>query len=146
MSIAYKVNPNNRAMKKIGILLIFFLLNTCVTYAQQIEVHKVFGRYKYRQYDKPLGTGKMIQVMQDEPEALRLVKSARKIEWVNTLFLVAGGTLVGDVIYNVGSGDALNLETLGRHRVTSHWFLVRCSRRSQEEKGRNYFQQGAKLL
>lgn len=91
----------------------FFLLNTLVTYGQQIEARKVFGGYKYRQYDKPLGTGKMVKAMKDEPEALRLVKSARKIEWVNTLFLCAGGSLYGDVLYNASIGNGLNLRTLG---------------------------------
>mgnify|MGYP000103120094 FL=1 len=98
-------------MKKTLLLLVLFTVSIFTSNAQdssmKIESKKVFGGYVYKQNDKYLSSQQMLELMKNNAEALKLIKSANTSKTWGMILGGAGGALIGFPIGTaIGGGDA----------------------------------------
>lgn len=92
-------------MKNIYFILTLLFVNFC--HAQEIEIKKVFGGYKYIQNGNDLTMRKLMNAVETNPEAYGLTKKAKNINTLTAVLGFAGGGLVGYPIGTaLGGGDA----------------------------------------
>lgn len=94
-------------MKKTILTLTFAFATMTLCIAQQIEMTKVFGGYKFTQNDKNLGMGGLVKTMESNQQAYKLIKKAQSNNTMATIIGFAGGGLIGWPIGTaVAGGDA----------------------------------------
>jgi len=94
-------------MKKTILTLTFALAILTFCNAQQIEMEKVFGGYKYTQNGTVMKMKDLLKTMESNQQAFDLIKKAQSNNTVASIFGGAGGFLVGWTIgTSLGGGDA----------------------------------------
>ena len=94
-------------MKKTILTLTFALATLTFCNAQQIEMEKVFGGYKYTQNGKLMKMKDLVKTMESNQQAFDLIKKAQSNNTISSIFSGAGGFLVGWPIGSaLGGGDA----------------------------------------
>ncbi len=94
-------------MKKtvLSLILAFTSMSLCI--AQQIEIKKVFGGYKYYQDGENLRIGKLVKIMESNPQAFGIIKKAQSNNTIAYIMGVTGGGLIGwQTGTNSAGGDA----------------------------------------
>jgi hypothetical protein len=75
--------------------------------AQKIDVEKVFGGFKYTQNEELISIGDLVTIMENNTEALEILKKGRTNRSFAGVLGFAGGALVGWPIgTSIGGGDA----------------------------------------
>ena len=75
--------------------------------AQKIDVEKVFGGFKYTQNEELISIGDLVAIMENNTEALELIKKGRTNRSFAGVLGFAGGALIGWPIgTSIGGGDA----------------------------------------
>ena len=75
--------------------------------AQQSEIKKVFGGYKYYQNGENLRMGKLVKIMEPNPQVSQLIKRAQSNNSIAYVIGLAGGGLIGwQIGTNSAGGDA----------------------------------------
>jgi len=85
-------------MLKIILNTLLSLLIFSVCQSQTIEVEKTFGGYKFSQEGQLLKLNQMADIMESNPEALKLINSARINNSASTILGFAGGLVIGSVL------------------------------------------------
>ncbi len=94
-------------MKKTILTIKFALATLTFCTAQQIEMEKVFGGYKYTQNGTLLKMKDLVKTMESNQQAFDLIKKAQLNNTMASIFGGAGGFLVGWPIGTaIGGGDA----------------------------------------
>lgn len=94
-------------MKKTVSTLIFAFATIALCTAQQIEMTKVFGGYKFTQNEKNLKMGSLVKVMESNQQAYQLIKKAQSNNTIASIIGFAGGGLIGwQIGTSVSGGDA----------------------------------------
>ncbi|MFK8270825.1 hypothetical protein [Capnocytophaga stomatis] len=86
-------------MKRIIIVLLMAVASVSLSYSQQIEIKKTFGENRFYQDGKRLYMKDVIALMENNQEALALMKQAKKNYNINMPIALAGGGLIG---WNLG--------------------------------------------
>lgn len=82
-------------MRSFFVVLVFILFSAKLSQAQYIEVDRVFGGYKYTQNGKQLNLKNLSNAVKGNPEAYKLVNTARTSNGISTFFGAVGGGLIG---------------------------------------------------
>ena len=94
-------------MKNTILTLTFALATLTFCNAQQIEMEKVFGGYKYTQNGKLMKMKDLVKTMESNQQAFDLIKKAQSNNTIASIIGGAGGFLVGWPIGTaIGGGDA----------------------------------------
>ena len=94
-------------MKKTILTLTFALATLTFCNAQQIEMEKVFGGYKYTKNGKLMKMKDLVKTMESNQQAFDLIKKAQSNNTIASIIGGAGGFLVGWPIGTaIGGGDA----------------------------------------
>ncbi|WP_179353785.1 hypothetical protein [Winogradskyella vidalii] len=94
-------------MKNTILTLTFALATLTFCNAQQIEIEKVFGGYKYTQNGKLMKMKDLVKTMESNQKAFDLIKKAQSNNTIASIIGGAGGFLVGWPIGTaIGGGDA----------------------------------------
>jgi hypothetical protein len=81
--------------------------------AQKIEPQKVFGGYNFTLNGARLTFGDLVTTMQANPEASKLINTAKGQNTAATILAGLGGGLAGWEIGNLISGKPMNLAVIG---------------------------------
>lgn len=92
-------------MKTLFISLVFICTSLAPLTAQEIQVEKTFGGYKYTQNGQSLTIGDMVRIMEPNEEALPVMKQARSNKTFAGILGFAGGFCIG---YPIGQAIAGN--------------------------------------
>ncbi|WP_445735079.1 hypothetical protein [Mariniflexile sp.] len=82
-------------MKKTALTLTLAFATITLCIAQQIEIKKVFGGYKYSQDGENLRMGKLVKIMKSNPQAFELIKKAQSNNTIAYIIGLTGGGLIG---------------------------------------------------
>ncbi len=82
-------------MKQLLLTLTFLIAAMSYCNAQEIEIDKVFGGYKFTQDGKQLSMGALVKTMESNQEAFKLMKSAKASNSAASVLGFAGGFLIG---------------------------------------------------
>lgn len=88
-------------MKKM--ILVFAFVSTACCMAQQIEMKKVFGGYKYELNGKRLSMYNLAKTVESNQQAYKLVKKAQTNRTIAIIMGCTGGGLIG---YQTGTDSA----------------------------------------
>lgn len=93
-------------MRKTILIVTLALATITLCNAQQIEVKKIFGGYKYTQNDASLTMRSLVKTMEANADAYELIKKARTNNTLANILSGAGGALIGFPIgTSLGGGD-----------------------------------------
>ncbi len=93
-------------MKKIILTLIFALTTITFCKAQKIEMKKAFGGHTFSQNGENLSVSEVANLMKENSEAYKLMKSAKSNYTWGMILGGAGGALIGFPIGTaIGGGD-----------------------------------------
>jgi len=94
-------------MRKTILTLTFAFVAMTLCVAQQIEMKKVFGGYKFMQNGENLTMSNLVKTMESNQKAFELIKKAQSNNTIASIIGFAGGGLIGWPIgAAVGGGDA----------------------------------------
>lgn len=94
-------------MKKTILALSIALSVFTIGNAQQIEMDKIFGGYKYSQNGNAMTMKDLVKTMASNQEAYQLIKKAQSNNTLASIIGFAGGGLIGFPIGTaIGGGDA----------------------------------------
>lgn len=94
-------------MNKTILTLSLVLITITFCNAQEIEIEKVFGGYKYTQNESLMTMRGLVKTMESHEQAFDLIKKAQSKTTLASIIGFAGGGLVGWPIGTaVGGGDA----------------------------------------
>ncbi len=94
-------------MKKTILTLAVVLTTLTFCNAQQIEMEKVFGGYKYTQNGNQMTMRDLVKTMESNQQAFELIKKAQSNNTLASILGFAGGGLIGWPIGTaIGGGDA----------------------------------------
>ena len=94
-------------MKKTILTLIFALTTITFCTAQNIEIEKVFGGYKYTQNGNQMTIKDLVKTMENNQQAFDLIQKAQSNNTLASIIGFAGGGLIGWPIGTaIGGGDA----------------------------------------
>ena len=94
-------------MKRTILTLTLALATLTFCNAQQIEMEKVFGGYKFTQNGKNLKMGELVKTMESNQQAFDLIKKTQSNNTLASIIGFVGGGLIGWPIGTaIGGGDA----------------------------------------
>ncbi|WP_298342118.1 hypothetical protein [uncultured Algibacter sp.] len=94
-------------MRSTILSLAFIISSFSFINAQKIDVEKVFGGFKYTQNEELISIGDLVTIMENNTEALELIKKGRTNRSFAGVLGFAGGALIGWPIgTSIGGGDA----------------------------------------
>ena len=94
-------------MKRTILTLTLALATLTFCNAQQIEMEKVFGGYKFTQNGKNLKMGELVKTMESNQQAFDLIKKSQSNNTLPSIIGFVGGGLIGWPIGTaIGGGDA----------------------------------------
>lgn len=119
------MEDQKRIIVKSRLLILFFLsLGWMVGHAQEIEIKKAWGGYRFIRNEKSLSNRELIATMQAHPSALVLMKKARSIDRIaspivgfgTVAFSFWGADLIQGNGFKLGTfGISVGLYTIGFH-------------------------------
>jgi len=94
-------------MRKTILTLIIAMLAIIFCNAQEIEIEKTFGGYKYSQNGNQMTMNDLVRTMEPNKEAYNLIKKAQSNNTLATIIGAVGGGLIGWPIgAAIAGGDA----------------------------------------
>jgi hypothetical protein len=91
--------------------LAFATMTLCI--AQQIEMKKVFGGYKFSQNNENLTMSNLVKTMESNQQAFELIKKAKSKNSLASIIGFAGGGLIGWPIGTAVAGGEANWTLAG---------------------------------
>lgn len=108
------MEDQKRIIVKSRLLILFFLsLSGTISQAQEIEVKKVWGGYRFIKNEKSLSNRELIATMQAHPSALVLMKKARSIDRTASPIVAFGAVAFGFWGADLIQGNGFKLGTFG---------------------------------
>lgn len=93
-------------MKQTTLILLLVLTTCTLCKAQEIEMEKAFGGWKYSQEGRQLSMNELVNTMKSNQEAYDLIKKAKSNTTLASVFGGLGGALVGWPLGTaLGGGD-----------------------------------------
>ncbi len=94
-------------MKNTILTLVLIITSFSLINAQKIDIEKVFGGFKYTQNEELISIGDLVTIMDNNTEALDILKKGRTNRSFAGVLGFAGGALIGWPIgTSLGGGDA----------------------------------------